>query len=259
MARAVRHYIPGYVWHITHRCHKRDFLLKFQKDRNTWLKWLFQAKKRYGLKVLNYTVTSNHIHILVHDDNTNQNVISSSIKLAAGCTAQNYNKRKNRKGAFWEDRYHATAVQHDDHLVQCMLYIDLNMVRAGVVDHPQEWASNGYNEIMKPKDRYSIIDHQSLKRFLSISDGEELRQTYKGWLDTALAESKNGRSGKWTESIAVGEKSFVQKIKDLLGYRVKGREVHKDGGGYQLKESAVHYGLDEENIGNTHLWDSIYP
>ena len=68
MARAVRHYIPGYVWHITHRCHKREFLLKFQKDRNTWLKWLFQAKKRYGLKVLNYTVTSNHIHLLVHDD-----------------------------------------------------------------------------------------------------------------------------------------------------------------------------------------------
>jgi len=34
------------------------------------------------------------------------------------------------------------------------------MVRAGVVDHPKEWAANGYNEIIKPKDRYSIIDHQ---------------------------------------------------------------------------------------------------
>ena len=159
MARAVRHYIPGYVWHITHRCHKREFLFKFQ------------AKKRYGLKVLNYTVTSNHIHILVYDDN-NQNIIPSSIKLTAGCTGQSYNKRKNRKGSFWEDRYHATAVQHDQHLVQCMLYIDLNMVRAGVVDHPKEWPANGYNEIMQPKDRYSIIDYQSLKRFLMIDNGE---------------------------------------------------------------------------------------
>jgi REP element-mobilizing transposase RayT len=257
MARAVRHYIPGYVWHITHRCHKREFLFKFQKDRNTWLKWLFQAKKRYGLKVLNYTVTSNHIHLLVHDDN-NQNIIPSAIKLAAGCTGQSYNKRKNRKGSFWEDRYHATAVQHDQHLVQCMLYIDLNMVRAGVVNHPKEWSANGYNEIMQPKDRYSIIDHQALKRFLMIDNGEELRQTYKGWVDTALAENNNEWSGKWTESIAVGEKSFVQKVKDLLGYRVRSRKVHENDVSCQLKEPAVHYGLNDENLENSYLWETRY-
>lgn len=177
------------------------------------------------------------------------------MKLIAGCTGQHYNKRKNRKGSFWEDRYHATAVQHDQHLVQCMLYIDLNMVRAGIVNHPNEWAANGYNEIMYPKERYSIIDHQSLKRFLNIDNGEELRQTYQGWVDTALGESKNEWSDKWTESVAVGEKSFVQKVKDLLDYRVRGREIHKVDGAYQLKESATYYGLNEENIANTHLWE----
>jgi len=57
MARAKRHYIPGYVWHITHRCHKREFLLKFPRDRRRWIEWLYQAKKRYsGLSVLNYMV-----------------------------------------------------------------------------------------------------------------------------------------------------------------------------------------------------------
>ncbi len=61
MARAKRHYIPGYVWHITHRCHKKDFLLKFPRDRRRWIEWLYQAKKRYsGLSVFNYMVTSNH-------------------------------------------------------------------------------------------------------------------------------------------------------------------------------------------------------
>jgi hypothetical protein len=49
MARANRHHIPGQVWHITHRCHKREFLLKLVKDRGRWLHWLFEAKKRYGL------------------------------------------------------------------------------------------------------------------------------------------------------------------------------------------------------------------
>ena len=60
MARAKRHYIPGHVWHITHRCHKREFLLKFPRDRRRWIEWLYQAKKRYcGLIVLNYNEIQN--------------------------------------------------------------------------------------------------------------------------------------------------------------------------------------------------------
>jgi len=65
MPRAQRHFLPGYAWHITHRCHKKEFLLKFSIDRQRWLHWLFEAKKRYRLSILNYTVTSNHIHLLV--------------------------------------------------------------------------------------------------------------------------------------------------------------------------------------------------
>ena len=136
MARAKRHYIPGYVWHITHRCHKREFLLKFPRDRRRWIEWLYQAKKRYsGLSVLNYMVTSNHVHLLALD-NGGHNVIPDSIKLVAGKTGQEYNVRKNRKGAFWQDRYHATAVESNRYLRQCITYIDMNMVRAGVVKDP---------------------------------------------------------------------------------------------------------------------------
>ena len=62
MARAKRHYVPDQIWH------KRDFLLKFKQDRHRWLQWLFEAKRRYGLAVLNYVVTSNHIHLIVKDD-----------------------------------------------------------------------------------------------------------------------------------------------------------------------------------------------
>ncbi len=64
MPGANRYYIPRYVWHITHRCHKKEFLLKFVKDRRRWLAWLSEARKRYGIQILNYTVTSNHIHLL---------------------------------------------------------------------------------------------------------------------------------------------------------------------------------------------------
>jgi len=64
---------------------------------------LFEAKKRFGLIILNYTVTSNHVHLLVVDD-SGKDVISRSKQLIAGRTGQDYNRRKHRNGAFWEDR-----------------------------------------------------------------------------------------------------------------------------------------------------------
>ena len=100
--------------HITHRCHQQEFFLKFARDRRRWIDWLFEAKKRYGLCVLNYVVTSNHIHLVVKDCGKGE--IARGMQLVAGRVAQGYNLRKRRKGAFWEDRYHATAVATDGHL-----------------------------------------------------------------------------------------------------------------------------------------------
>jgi hypothetical protein len=37
MARAKRHFLTGHVWHLTHRCHQKEFLLKLVKDRQKWL------------------------------------------------------------------------------------------------------------------------------------------------------------------------------------------------------------------------------
>jgi len=126
MPRANRHHLPGQVWHLTHRCHKKEFLLKFVRDRKRWLHWLFEAKKRYGLCVLDYMVTSNHIHLLVVEDR--QASIAISLQLIANHTAQEHNRRKDRKGAYWEGRYHATAVEHGDYLIRCLVYIDMNTV-----------------------------------------------------------------------------------------------------------------------------------
>jgi len=243
MARANRYYIPGLIWHLTHRCHKKDFLLKFARDRKRWLRWLFESKIRFGTRILNYTVTSNHIHLLVQDG-TYRDTLPNTLQLTAGRTAQEYNLRKKRKGAFWEDRYHATAVQDDIHLIRCMVYIDLNMVRAGVVSHPTEWPFNGYNEIQDPPQRYSVIDRKRLMDLLGIDDSERLSRTYKGWMEDALRQGGNAREGKWTQSIAVGSKSFVEEVKDKLGFRAIGRKVVSTGDVYELKENEVSYSSD---------------
>ena len=165
--------------------------------------WLFEARKRYGLSILNYMVTSNHVHLLVSGD-SDRDAIPKSIQLLAGKTGQEYNQRKKRKGAFWEDRYHATAVERDVHLARCMFYIDMNMVRAGVVKNPEDWSFCGYNEIQHPPKRYGLIDTAKAIALLQMRDLEEFQEARKHWIEEALESENHGRESKWTESIAVG-------------------------------------------------------
>lgn len=259
MARAKRHYIPGQIWHITHRCHKREFLLKFTKDRRRWLRWLFEARKRYGLLILDYTVTSNHIHLLVADD-ADRKTIPDSIKLVAGRTGQEFNQRKKRKGAFWEDRYHATAVENGEHLLQCLVYIDLNMIRAGVVNHPSEWPFGGYNEIQGPKKKNVLIDYDRLRQLLGFESYEDVRINHKKWVESCLQNQTNCRDEKWTRSLAVGSKTFIDRVKKKMGIAAIGRKRINSGESYQLRESQIpydaHLGAKNSDIDveNTYFW-----
>ena len=239
MPRANRYYLPNHIWHITHRCHKQEFLLKFSRDRKRWLHWLFEAKKRYGICVLNYIVTSNHIHLLVVD--TKPNCISKSMQLIAGRTAQEYNQRKKRKGAFWEDRYFATAIDSDTHLTKCLTYIDLNMVRAGVVKHPLDWKESGYNEIQQPAHRYRIIDRNKLLTLLDLKTDESLKQYHKKWIDEALLKNNCERDAIWSQSLAVGSKEFTEKFQKELASKASGRGCIQLGDMYYIKESSIAY------------------
>ena len=260
MARAKRHYIPGQIWHITHRCHKREFLLKFVKDRRRWLQWLFEAKKRYGLTILNYSVTSNHIHLLVVGDD-DRDAIPESIKLIAGRTGQEYNQRKNRKGAFWDDRYHATAVESGEHLFQCLIYIDLNMVRAGVVEHPSQWPFCGYNEIQEPRKKNILIDYERLRKLLGFGSYDRVKTYHQRWVEDYLENGKNIKDEKWTRSIAVGSRGFVERIKSILGGLALGRKRIEAGESYQLREPSalynVHFGVKKGDIEleNAYFWN----
>jgi REP element-mobilizing transposase RayT len=258
MPRANRYFIPGQVWHLTHRCHKKEFLLKFEKDRKIWIKWLYEAKQRYGLCVLNYIVTSNHIHLLVYDTGTK--AIPNSMQLIAGRIAQQFNQRKKRKGAYWslpasclprhlfihehrEDRYHATAIQTGEHLVRCLVYIDLNMVRAGVVSHPSDWQASGYQEIQTPPMRKRIIDIEKLAELCEIYNIDNFRTIHRQWIEDALKEYCFVREAKWSEAVAVGCKAFVEETQQSLGLGAKARSCQSTIDGYQLKEAAGEYSV----------------
>ncbi len=102
-------------------------------------------------------------------------LLSKNLQLIAGRKAQEYNQRKQRKGAFWEDRYHATAVASDEHFIKCLVYIDLNTVRAVVFEHPEKCSHGGYQEISQPPKRYRTIDTSSLMEIVGVHAIETLQ------------------------------------------------------------------------------------
>jgi putative transposase len=207
------------------------------------------------LSVLDYMVTSNHIHLLVYDHG-GRNVIPDAIKLVAGRTGQEYNIRKNRKGAYWHDRYHATAVENNRYLSQCICYIDMNMVRAGVVKHPREWEVCGYNEIQNPRMRKGIIDFERLTKLLGFETYEQLKAAHLKWVDSAIQDENKGRQHRWTQSIAVGSQAFIEKMKERLGFKAIGRKIRHADESFELRESLSQYGAASDlESGNTYLWN----
>lgn len=202
MPRANRVFGQHGVWHITHRCHNKEFLLKFARDRRLWRSWLYEARCRYGLSVLNYIITCNHIHLVVAtDDNC---ALPHSMRLVAGQVARLYNRRKRRHGAFWEDRYHAVPIKTQQHLIECLVYVDLNMVRAGVVSNPEKWPHAGYHEIQNLRKRYVIIDHERLLALVGEKSLPDLQRHHRNWVADKLANGALVREERWT-SVGPGD------------------------------------------------------
>lgn len=235
--RANRISYPGLIWHITHRCHQREFLLRFARDRRRWRHWLFKAVRRYRVCVLNYIVTSNHVHLLARDQGCGE--IPAAMQLVAGRTAQDYNRRKSRRGAFWEDRYHATAIQDDKHLARCMTYIDLNMVRAGAVSHPADWDVSGFSEIQAPWQRKGVIDFPELRRLLGAPTDDQLAERLRQAAESAIDTST--REHAWTATVGVGDDSFLSILKEGLGPRALHRKIRQTDGRTVLRENASIY------------------
>lgn len=210
MPRADRYMMAGYNYHLTHRCHNRAFLLRFARDRDAYREWLRVGVKRYKVPVFAYSITCSHVHIVAHV--RDRDAVARLMDLAAGATARQYNRRKPRSGAFWEGKYHATAVESGLHLWRCLRYVDLNMVRAGVVGHPSQWRWCGYDEHMGLRQRYRVLDTERLLQFLDGVTTESFREAYAAGIDARLASGDLRRECAWTDGLAVGSRPYVERV-----------------------------------------------
>jgi putative transposase len=93
------------------------------------------------------------------------------------------------------------------------------MVRAGVVKHPADWSESGYAELMQARQRYNLLDLQTLGELLSVTDGAAIQLARRGWVEEAVRRNSLERDSCWSESLAVGNEEFIAGVKAELGFK----------------------------------------
>jgi putative transposase len=240
MARANRLAGDGGIFHVTHRCHNRAFLLKFARDRDAYRAKVREHLQQFSISMLDYCVTCNHVHLLL--DTAEREQLGQFMREVAGEFARAYNSRKGRMNAYWGDNYHATLVESGEYLWQCLCYIELNMVRCGVVAHPRDWPWVGYQEIMGERRRYRLTDLERLCWRLGAGSLTELQNNLAESLAQRIERDEVKRDPRWTESLAVGSARFVEKINSLIVSRRETEIVETEGNMWLLREAPIAYG-----------------
>jgi len=207
-----RRFQVGRSYHITHRCHHREFYLKFDTHRDKYIRFLWEGSRKFNVDIYNFIVTSNHVHLLLSSDM--KNGISDFMCHMSGKMARYYNLRKELTGSFWEGRYKSTLIQDGTHLSRCLFYIDMNMVRSGVVDHPRKWKWSGHHELTGIRKRYRVLNIEKLLTKLESFDYPHFLKWYTATLDEKLLDEEQKREAFWTESKCVGDEFFVKRMVD---------------------------------------------
>jgi putative transposase len=246
MPRASRYLREGYTYHLTHRCHDRRFLLRFKHERKAYREWLRVGAHRYGVPVYGYCITSNHTHVIAHVDD--REAVARMMQLAAGSVGQTLNIRKGHEGSVWEHPYQCTMVEDGQHLLNCLRYVDMNMVRAGVVEHPEQWQWCGYDELTGQRKRYRIIDVDRLLQSLDLPDVASLDRLHREGIEVQLERRELSRQAYWTEAVAIGGRKFVAKAGKKNTYRKRFTQysVSREGeaSAWAIKENQSSYSVD---------------
>ena len=87
--------------------------------------------------------------------------------------------------------------------MNCLSYVDMNMVRAGVAEHPEQWPWCGYDELMGRRQRYRIIDIDRLRQSLDIPDAASLELLHRERIAIQVERGELSRRPHWTEAVDV--------------------------------------------------------
>ncbi|MGE4241670.1 REP-associated tyrosine transposase [Ramlibacter sp.] len=144
MARLPRLTVPGYAHHIIQRGNNRQPIFSGTADYEALLGMLDEYAREQKVAVHSYVLMSNHFHVLATPETAEG--VPQMMQALGRRYVRYFNQRQARTGTLWEGRYRSTLIQAERYLLACMVYIDLNPVRAGMVDDPADyrWSSHGF-------------------------------------------------------------------------------------------------------------------
>ncbi|UZJ45317.1 transposase [Marinimicrobium sp. C6131] len=147
MPRRPRPYLPGYPQHVIQRGNNRSACFADEKDYKVYLKYLREAAEQCQVALHAYVLMSNHVHLLLTP--SDESGVARMMQALGRRYVQYFNKSYERTGTLWEGRYRSTLVDSESYLLAAYRYIELNPVRAGMVDHPSEypWSSYAHNAV----------------------------------------------------------------------------------------------------------------
>lgn len=185
MPRRTRIHLPGLPLHIVQRGHNRDDCFFCEDDYIAYRTWLGEALKASGCQLHAYVLMTNHIHLLV---TPSEAAAVPQLMISLGRRYVQYiNRSQHRTGTLWDSRYKSSLVDTEHYLLLCQRYIELNPVRAAMVDDPAQyrWSSYRANALGQPD--ALLTPHAG---YLALGQDEAARlEAYRALFQSALDHS----------------------------------------------------------------------
>ena len=142
MSRKPRFQLVGVPQHVIQRGNNRESCFHGAEDCQRYLNDLHEAARRNGCRLHAYVLMTNHVHLLVTP--MQEHGMPHLMQDLGRKYVRYINHTYRRTGTLWEGRYKSSLIDSDAYLLTCMRYIELNPVRARMVEHPGEYRWSSY-------------------------------------------------------------------------------------------------------------------
>lgn len=227
MPRTPRLLLPGVPLHITQRGINKGAVFLDDEDRHHFRRLLRDALQS-GIALHAFVLMDNHVHLLLTARTTRG--LSCAMRRLGQCYVQAFNLRHRRCGSLWQGRFKSCLVQSERYLLNVMRYIELNPVRAAVVQRPEDhrWSSvhthlgHAYDPLISPHPVYLALG----------GDLAERARNYRAWIDAGIAAEELAQLRSYArQERALGDERFQRMVEITLGRhastRGRGRPRHE--------------------------------
>ena len=142
MGRLPRLTFTGLTYHIINRGNNRREVLVDDEDFVKYIEILKRYKKQYGFRLYHYVLMNNHVHLLL--EATEDGTVSRIMQGITLSHTWHYKKKYGGCGHVWQGRFKRPVIEKESYLLECARYIELNPVRAKMVEDPLEYRWSSY-------------------------------------------------------------------------------------------------------------------